>query len=68
MDEMMRMCGTCAAFGPQIDHDQDIESDEDGACRLNPPFVACFEDGCSMILPCVNREDWCLQWRPRSEA
>ena len=35
----MRICDTCASFGPQIDHGQDIECGDDGACHFNPAML-----------------------------
>lgn len=58
----LHVCGNCAAFGAQID---EVESTDDGACRLKPPQIIAIDDkgGFANFFPSVNREDWCLQWR-----
>ena len=52
MDDILKICDTCGAFGPQLDHDQMVES-EDGYY--------------SLLFPGVNREDWCRSWIPRED-
>jgi len=64
----MRICNECRFFGPQIDHGQEIECDDDGTCRCNPPTVLPVgDDGsfCTMFPP-VNREDWCGKWERKT--
>ncbi len=63
----MRICDTCAAFGPQLDHGQEIECDDDGACRFNPPQIFPMGDdgGFVAVFPPMNREDWCGRWVER---
>lgn len=65
----LRICDTCAAFGPQINADDAVDLC-DGACRLNPPVLLPVNDegGFTTLFPSVNREDWCLGWRAREEA
>lgn len=69
MSDEMRICDTCAAFGPQIDHGQEIECEHDGACRFNPPQLLPmdYEGGFASVFPPVNREDWCSRWKAVSE-
>ena len=69
MSEFLKICDTCAAFGPQLDHGQNIECDDDGACRANPPIMMPIGNngGFGAMFPCVNREDWCRQWTERKE-
>lgn len=69
MNVMMRICDTCAAFGPQIDSEE-LDSGCDGACRLNPPALLPVDDegGFTTLFPSVNREDWCLGWTMKEEA
>ena len=66
----MRICDNCAAFGSQVDHGQEVECDDDGACRKNPPSVMPADDqgGFYTIFPPVNREDWCLGWTAKEDA
>ena len=61
----LRVCGNCAAFGTQFQHGKEVSSDDDGACRLNPPQnIAIGADGdFATLFPSVNREDWCLSWK-----
>lgn len=62
----MRICDTCASFGSQIDHGQDIECEDDGACRFDPPTLLPMNDGgFAALFPPVNREDWCGRWTPK---
>ena len=68
----IQICDTCKYFGMQVDHGwQKIECGDDGACRLNPPFVLSSGDGeggfCT-IFPPVNREDWCGRWSERDAS
>lgn len=65
MSDLMRICDNCAFFGPQIDHDQEIECMHDGACRYGPPHVFPIgtEGEFGVMFPSVNREDWCGQWK-----
>lgn len=68
MDDILKICDTCGAFGPQLDHDQMVESEDDGACRLHPPQFLTSGDGYySLLFPGVNREDWCRSWIPRED-
>lgn len=64
---VMRACGTCAAFGLQLDYDPVEDCDFDGACRKNPPqtLISKNEGWFITIFPPVNREDWCLSWTPK---
>ena len=63
-ERLLRICDNCAYFGPQLDHGQEIECADDGACRKNPPMVLSMDDagGFAAIFPPVNREDWCGCW------
>ena len=65
-----KICDTCQAFGPQIDHGQDIECAVDGACRLKPPVLLPMgtPGGFASIFPPVNREDYCCSWVPKSNV
>ena len=69
--EPMRICDTCAAFGPQVDHGQVVECEDDGACRADPPTMLLVEDddgwGFVSLFPPVNREDWCGRWIPKED-
>lgn len=67
--DKLRICDTCAFFGPQIDHGQDIECPDDGACRFNPPQLFPLDDdgGFCAVFPPVNREDWCGRWKEADE-
>ena len=66
-DYDLKVCGTCAAFGMQFQHGQNVSSYDDGACRLYPPQnIAIGTDGdFATLFPSVNVEDWCYQWKPK---
>ena len=66
----LKVCGNCAAFGMQFQHGQDVESKDDGACRLNPPANISIGTGgeFATLFPSVNREDWCLAWTRKGET
>lgn len=65
MSELMRICDNCAFFGTQLDHGQEVECEDDGACHRNPPTLLTMDDewGFAPIFPPVNREDWCGEWK-----
>lgn len=66
-DYDLKVCGTCAAFGMQYQHGQNVNSSDDGACRLYPPHnIPIGNNGrFATLFPSVNIEDWCLSWTPK---
>ena len=62
-DYELHVCGNCAAFGMNT---RNVETEDDGACRLNPPQNLPANDGEYITaFPSVNQEEWCLSWVPK---